>query len=148
MTKRKCSVKSCDRAHSAKGYCAKHYQQWYRTGDAGSKKYAADGEAQPYVNKDGYVVVPYQHDHPNSWRNGRMFEHVLIMSEQLGRPLTAEENVHHKNGIKDDNRPENLELWSKSQPSGQRVEDKVRWAKEILSLYEPTSLTHEGDYLE
>ena len=37
--------------------------------------------------------------------------------------------------MRDDNRPENLELWSTSQPSGQRVEDKVAWAAELLRRY-------------
>ena len=41
------------------------------------------------------------------------------------------------NGVRDDNRPENLELWNTSQPSGQRVADKVRWATDILRLYTP-----------
>lgn len=60
----------------------------------------------------------------------------MMMEEMLGRKLYRHENVHHINGIRDDNRTENLELWSTAQPQGQRVEDKIKWAKEFLAQYE------------
>ena len=66
---------------------------------------------------------------------GRIREHIFVMSEHLKRPLFKHESVHHKNGDRLDNRIENLELWSKAQPPGQRVDDKINYFIEFLQAY-------------
>jgi hypothetical protein len=60
-------------------------------------------------DKFGYIQI-WKPEHPNAKIAGYIHEHRLVMSESLGRPLESWEYVHHKNGIKDDNRLENLEL--------------------------------------
>ena len=80
-----------------------------------------------WLNQEGYVKTKIK---------GRtLFMHRLVMSQMLGRELYPHETVHHKNGHRADNRPENLELWSTCHSRWQSVEDKIIWALEFLASY-------------
>ena len=87
------------------------------------------------IDNNGYRVITKRGHQNCKSKKGHIFEHTYFMSEHLGRPLAKHESVHHRNGIRHDNRIENLELWSKKQPAGQRVEDKIEWAKSFLEEY-------------
>jgi hypothetical protein len=88
------------------------------------------------TNAQGYVRVKTEN---GSWWP----EHRLVKYRQIGRAFRPGENVHHKNGFRADNRPENLELWDHHQPSGQRVEDQIAHAIDILRRHKPDALVNE-----
>jgi hypothetical protein len=124
-----CSYEECKNPHNAKGYCYTHYFRLKRNGDPGVSL------KQGWHETNGYIYVPDPHK-----RKSSIAKHRLVMEEHLGRLLAKDETVHHKNGDRQDNRIENLELWSTAQPSGQRIEDKIEYAIQILKQYAPETI--------
>lgn len=136
MESKTCIVGECQGKQQKLKMCTKHYQRLRKHGDVNYVSRAERSTTGKSKTVNGYVRISGNYDHPKN-DNGRVFEHILVMEEKLGRYLLPGENVHHKNGKRDDNTPENLELWVVSQPAGQRPEDLVAWAKEILERYDP-----------
>lgn len=135
-----CSVDGCDRQRYARELCNTHYRRLLTTGDARPEQPIRIVTGEGWDNH-GYWVVPVEPS--ERWLSRgerRMAEHRLAMARALGRALYEDEVVHHRNGHRTDNRLENLELWTTSHPSGQRIEDKVEFAVQILGRYAPDRL--------
>lgn len=139
-----CIVDACTNRATARGLCPTHRARKSQHGDVQADVPIKQVDGTGYVTRHGYRVIPVPREDRWLVHNNRTeFEHRYVMAKMLGRPLTREESVHHRNGQRLDNRPENLELWSRYQPKGQRVSDKLEFAIELLQQYLPEALASQ-----
>ena len=136
-TNRWCSRRCFYDSHRIYGECITCGKKFYHLSGKGTKYcsrkcyrgfqdqvHPANFKGYKHTVHRGYVYV-YVPDHPFVKNNPykRLLEHRIIMENHLGRYLKPGETVHHKNGIKGDNRIENLELWKKDHPNGSKVDE-------------------------
>lgn len=135
-----CRVEGCDRQAENHALCKTHTARIRKYGDVQADKPVREVAGTGFINR-GYFIIPIPKD-LRHLTNGEASapQHRLVMAQHLGRPLRDDESVHHRNGDRCDNRLSNLELWSRWQPAGQRVEDKIAWAVEILETHAPERL--------
>jgi hypothetical protein len=134
-----CKILTCERPVESHGYCQLHSERLKHGRDLNAPvRFRKPND--PTVWSDwkvrkptGYVI---RQRGGGRYPNEYQLQHRVVMEDKLGRALLPGENVHHINGVKHDNRPENLELWVTTQPSGQRVSDLLAWAHGIIDLYE------------
>ena len=91
------------------------------------------------MNKDGYRIIRVN--------TKPVMEHRYVMEQHLGRTLDVKETIHHKNGRRDDNRIENLELWTSRHPQGARVKDLKEWAITYLEEQHNMKVIHQSENL-
>jgi hypothetical protein len=126
-----CTFEGCAREAHAGGLCVNHGRQLRSNGEL--KPLRQFGGHGWHTNSKGYIIRKMR----VGGKLRTVFQHREVMEDFLGRALLSHEEVHHKYGDKTDNRIENLELWTKSQPAGIRAKDALDWAEQIIALYGP-----------
>ncbi len=150
----RCRIEGCDGSTHSHGLCRTHASRRMNMGDPKAEVPVGElpratgptGRARGWIT-EGYRYVPVAVEERHL-TDGAAYtaEHRLVMARALGRPLEGDENVHHRNGNRRDNRLENLELWSTAQPSGQRDADKIAFAVQMLQRYAPHLLRGESPF--
>jgi hypothetical protein len=132
-----CSVAGCGRVARAKALCNMHRIRLRFHGDPGEATPRRGLGGTGSISPAGYRYL-YRPSHPNAAKNGNVAEHVVIMAQMIGRALRKGESVHHRNGIRADNRPENLELrTTATHPAGQSVADMLEFCQQYIAEYAP-----------
>jgi hypothetical protein len=138
-----CDYPSCEKPHHCRGFCAGHYRQL----QTGRPLRPLNQRKGWFKSSVGYVYI-WDPDHPNASKHGYVAEHTRVMSQLLGRALLPWEEVHHRNRRRDDNHPENLELWARGkQPPGARVSDLLEEAWRIIHLYGSVGIPESNEQL-
>lgn len=129
-------IKMLDSKRTKKSVVHKNCREWYikrkiKSNHLGTYQGKGENNANwkggKTKNRRGYVLL-YKPEHPRA-SNRYIFEHIVVAEQKIGRSIKGNEVVHHINGIKGDNRPENLEVLDKSDHDCNRYPFKLKEKK-------------------
>lgn len=139
--KARCLIDGCNYPAVSRNYCNIHYHRKQRYGNPNIQiGRGAPGKARSirkllgeHITANGYkrIRICSEDGKKANW----ILEHRYNMEQFLGRSLLPGENIHHIDGNRLNNNIDNLELWVTRQPQGQRIEELLIWAKDIINLY-------------
>ncbi len=118
--KKPCAVDGCDRTAKSRGWCEKHYSRWRKHGDPLTSERPSYGTFQT-LTYNGYVRE-YNPAHPLAMADGQVLQHRRVAWD-AGILTDPEMHVHHINGNKTDNRPENLEAMTESEHHKEHIRE-------------------------